>query len=48
MRMPRFLRKLKKRRNRDRPARLAALTTQITRPFKRLWQWISDARQKRS
>jgi len=48
MKMPRFIRKLKKRRNRDRPSRLSALTKQITRPFRQLWQWISEARQKRS
>ena len=48
MRMPKFLRKLRRRRAHDRPSRVDTLTKQISKPFKELWQWISEARQKRS
>ena len=42
MRMPRFLRKLNRRRDHDRPPRLDVLTNQLVQPFKQLWQWISE------
>lgn len=48
MRMPRFFRKKKKRRSQDHSSRLDAVTRQISQPFRQLWQWIVEARQKRS